>query len=261
MMQRIWQFLSGVKTTLWLVVAAIVLILTGSFYVKTYKMGFNSLNHVLFQDWFREWGSGNPDKIWWLLSLIVVLFLLGVNTACCVLDRLFFHWRKRQLTGTRIFLVKIAPTLIHACFGVMLAGHLASITVGYRSRNMEFLCRPGETANYALPEGAGMEVGPPVCEFYTGPFAGSIRKCRAELLLTANGERIVKPIAIAEPVHWNGFQIHLSQAPARNPLEPFSTPSFQLIIKRDPGLRLIMICFPILILLTLFYYVAEKTGV
>ncbi|MBN1568986.1 MAG: cytochrome c biogenesis protein ResB [Acidobacteria bacterium] len=258
MMKKIWKFISGVQVTIWLTLAAIALLLIGSFYVKANKAGFNSLNHSLMQDWFREWGFQNLDKSWWFAALIGILFLLGVNTACCVLDRLAFHWNRRRLTGMKAFWVKVTPTIIHASFAFMLAGHFTSMGVGFRSRDMEFISRPGETGHYTLPEEVAMAVGEPECEFYSGPFAGRMRQCRISLQFTINGERVTEKVALAESLFWNGYQIHMSQIFANDQSEPYSTPDFQLLIKRDPGLRLIMICFPILILLTLFFYIGEK---
>jgi hypothetical protein len=52
----------------------------------------------------------------------------------------------------------------------------------------------------------------------------------------------------------------MSQVFAKDQQAPFSTPAFQLLIKRDPGLQPIMICFPILILLTLLFYIEERVG-
>lgn len=257
-MKRIWKFISGVQATVWLILTAIVLLLTGSFYVKTNKIGFNLFDHSLMQDWFREWGLPNLDKTWWFLALSGVLFLLGVNTTCCVLDRLVFHWSRRRLTGTKVFLVKVTPTIIHMCFAFMLVGHFASVGIGYRSRDMEFVSRTGKTVRYALPGDVKMIVGPPECKFYPGPFAGNIRQCRIALRFTVDGESVTKEVAMARPLLWNGYQIHMSQIMAKDRSAPFTTPDFQLLIKRDPGLRLIMICFPILILLTLFFYIGEK---
>lgn len=258
MAKRIWKFISGIKATLWLTAAAITLLLTGSFYIKAYKMGFNPLNQLLVQDWFRAWGFQNLDKTWWFLALIGILFLFGINTACCVLDRLAFHWNRRRMTGTKMFLVKVTPTIIHAYFGIMLAGHFASVGFGYRSRDMDFVSRPGETSRYTLPGNVKMTVGEPECEFYPGPFAGRIRQCRIGLRFTADGRSVDEEIAIARPLFWNGFQIHMSQVFEKDQQAPFSTPVFQLLIKRDPGLQLIMICFPILILLTLLFYIADS---
>lgn len=257
-MKRIWKFISGVKVTVWLTLAAVVLLLTGSFYVRASKMGFNTLNHSLLQDWLRVWALQNLDKTWWFLALIVVLLMLGINTACCVLDRLAFHWSRRRLTGTKVFLVKVAPTIIHASFAFMLAGHFASMGIGYRSRDMDFVSHPGETAHYALPGDVEMMVESPGCEFYSGPFAGTIRQCRIALHLTSDNQTETKEVAMAQPLLWNGYQIHMSQAPTKGQPQPFSTPAFQLLVKRDPGLKLIIICFPVLILLTLFFYIGEE---
>jgi len=257
-MKKIWKFISGVKVTVWLILAAIALLLAGSVYVKANKASFSVLNHSRMQDWFREWGLQNLDKTWWFLALIGVLFLLGINTACCVLDRLAFHWNRRRPTGTRAFLVNVTPTLIHASFGMMLAGHFATMGIGFRSRDMDFVSRPGETGSYTLPGDVAMIVSEPRCEFFSGPFEGQIRQCRIHLRFTAGGESIIKEIAISKPLFWNGFQIHMSQIFTKGQQPPFSTPAFQLLVKRDPGLRLLMLCFPILILLTLFFYIGEK---
>jgi hypothetical protein len=99
-------------------------------------------------------------------------------------------------------MVKISPSIIHAFFGIMLFGHFASTSIGYRSRDMEFVSRPGQTAQYALPGEIEMKVGEPECQFYTGPFAGSIRQCRIALRFIADGESISKEIAMAKPLFW-----------------------------------------------------------
>jgi hypothetical protein len=259
-MRKVWKVMSGVRTTSWLIVAAIVLLLTGSLYVKANTPGFDLLNNSLMQDWFRGRGSRNAEKTWWFFTLIGVLFLLGLNTMCCVLDRLAFHWSRRGLMGTRLFLFKVTPTIIHACFAFMLAGHFASMGIGYRSRDMDFVSRPGKTVQYTLPKDVKMTVGPPECEFYSGPFRGKMRQCRIELRFSVDGATVLKDVAIARPLLWNGYQIHMSQIMGKERSAPFTTPDFQLLIKRDPGLRIIMICFPILIFLTLFFYIGEKTS-
>jgi len=259
MIPKIWECISSVRTTLWLILAAIALLLTGSVYVRSNAMGFHPLNHSLMQDWFREWGLRNLDQSWWFPVLAAILLLLGINTLCCVLDRLVFHWRRRRLTGTNVFLVKILPTLIHLTFALMLAGHLCSMGVGFRSRDMEFVSRPGETGLYALPGNVAMEVGEPLCEFYSGPFAGRIRQCRIRLRFTARGGSATEEVALAEPLLWNGYQIHMSQVFGEGQFEAYSVPDFQLLVKRDPGLRILMICFPVLILLTLLFYIGDRT--
>ena len=123
---------------------------------------------------------------------------------------------------------------------------------------MEFVGRPGETAHYALPGGIQMTVGEPECSFYAGPFAGEIRRCSISLEFSDGRRSVDKEISLGSPLFWNGFQIHMSRVPDKTDPKLFSTPSFQLLIKRDPGLRLILFCFPILILLMLYYYIEEK---
>ena len=103
-----------------------------------------------------------------------------------------------------------------------------------------------------------MKVGEPECSFYTGPFAGEIRQCSISLNFSSGGLSVDKEISLGNPLFWNGFQIHMSRVPDKTDPKPFSTPAFQLLTKRDPGLRLILFCFPILILLMLYFYIEEK---
>ncbi|MBN2321462.1 MAG: cytochrome c biogenesis protein ResB [Acidobacteria bacterium] len=259
MIKGIWKLLCSVKLTAWILVSGIALLLVGSIYVPSSSMGFNTLNHMRMQDWFREWGLQNLGKTWWFLALTAVLFLLGINTGCCVADRLLFHWKRRRMTGMRIFLYRITPSLIHACFGIMLLGHFASVCIGYRSSPMEFVSRQGEAAQFKLPGGIQMGIGEPECSFYPEPFAGEIRQCGIRLKFTGSeGGSVERNVALGRPLFWNGFQIHMSRVPNKTDPKPFSTPVFQLLIKRDPGLRLILFCFPILILLVLYFYIEEK---
>jgi hypothetical protein len=258
MMRHIWNFLSSVKLTIWIICLAIALLLTGSIYVPSNAMGFNTLNHMTIPDWCRQWGLQNLDKSWWFFALAAVLLLLGVNAGCCIVDRLQFHWCRRSVTGMRVFIFKATPSLIHACFGVMLLGHFASVCIGYRSRPMEFLSPEEGTAHYSLPGDIRMAVGKPECSFYSGPFAGTIRHCGISLIFEGSGRSVEKEVELGKPLFWNGFQIHMSQAGGQRNPEPFSTPAFQLLVKRDPGLPLIILCFPVLILLTLYYYIEER---
>jgi hypothetical protein len=258
MIGKIWNFLSSVKLTVWILLFAIALLLTGSIYVSSNRMGFNTLNHMTIPDWCREWGLQNLGKSWWFFVLATVLLLLGVNTGCCFVDRLRFHWARRPVTGTRVFFFRITPSLIHACFGIMLLGHFASMSIGYRNRPMEFLSPEEGAAHYSLPDGILMTVRKPECSFYSGLLAGAIRRCRIGLRFEIGSRSVEKEVGLGRPLFWNGFQIHISQVSGQGNTEPFSIPAFQLLVKRDPGLPLIILCFPALILLTLYFYIEDR---
>ena len=46
MLRHIWNALSSVKLTIWIICLAIALLLTGSIYVPSNAMGFDALNHM-----------------------------------------------------------------------------------------------------------------------------------------------------------------------------------------------------------------------
>jgi hypothetical protein len=245
-MKGLVKALASIRLTTWLLTASVAVLLLGSFYVQADRKLFTPLNNGLLPDWFRETVAKAPGEVWWFPLLVITLTLLGINNAACILDRLSLHWRLRAATGNRVFFHRIIPSLVHACFGFILLGHLLSVAAGYR------LVAPvaaGQTTS--LPGGAEMQFADTRCEFYAAPFAGQLRDCVVPVKLSVGGEVDDGELAVGRPLYWHGFQAHLSTVGSA---QPGHTPALQVIVKRDPGSRVIISCFPIMILLLLIYY-------
>jgi len=246
--KRIWKTIASVKTTVWLLTAATLFFIIGSIYFRLERQVLPQLNFRLFQDWFTEFGLGRLDLSWWLYLLLLTLFLLGVNTAACILDRLIQLLPLWKKTGRFEFAVTIMPTLIHLVFFLILSGHLLSSITG----SVETVaCGPGQTID--LPGGRRIEVLGLDYRYHTRPesLAGRLYGAAAPIRFHTpdyDGEFTVKILA---PVHRRGYSFHLDS------LDKYAREKImRLIIRRDFGIRLIIPGFWLIIAMMAWYFPA-----
>jgi len=246
MLKRIWHFCGSVKVTFWLLLIIAFSLALGSYYIKYNPQIFKNLSHSLFQDWFRHHGQYYPEKIWWLVMLLVSLFALGINTGICTLNRLMSLFSKQKQISTKIFFLKIIPSLTHICFLAMLSGHLLSMISGY---NEELPVEAG--VKTSLPTKADIEILKQNCDYYLSPepIKGSLKQCTVSLKLQMQGETTQKQISFLHPLYWQGYSFHLGMDKRSS-----KSPELKISIKRDPGIRLILFGFTVLILLMVWYF-------
>ena len=148
MLQRAWDFCGEVRVNFCLLLLISLNLGIGSYYLKFNGALFDPLNHLLIQEWVQTMGRQNPGQTWWLASLLLLLFFLGVNTLVCALKRLIQLWPFRRQIGLRSFTIRVSPSFIHLCFLAILGGHLISLIVGFHG---VIPAKPGSAAD--LPEG------------------------------------------------------------------------------------------------------------
>ncbi len=243
MLQRIWTMCGSVNVTFCLLLLVSFNLAIASFYVKCYPHIFRPLNNLLLQDWFRLYGQNNPDKIWWLYTMLVLLLALGFNTGICTLDRMQNLLARRHTMDMRGFLLKITPSLVHICFLIMLSGHLISMISGFNKR---------------IPVSPVLETPPPIqaqvldqrCDYFRSPelLKGHLDQCMLSLKLYTGKEEVVKQLSFLNPFTYQGFSFHLSRD------KKAKEGGLQIIIKRDPGLKLILFGFALLVLLMFWYF-------
>ncbi|MFA4919088.1 MAG: hypothetical protein WC581_07545 [Thermodesulfovibrionales bacterium] len=243
MRQRIWKFCGNVSVTFYLLLFITINLAAASFYVKLYPQIFKPLNNFLLQDWFRLYGQNHPDKIWWLWTMFGLLLALAFNTGICTLDRMINLLAKRKKMSLKTFLLKITPSFIHIFFLIMLSGHFISMVSGF---------------NGSIPAATGVEMSVPVqvqvldqhCDYYSSPelLKGSLKQCTVSLKLQAHSERTLKQISFLKPATWKEFSFHLTRD------KKAKEDGLKIIIKHDPGLKLILPGFTALILLMLWYF-------
>jgi hypothetical protein len=243
MPQRIWKMCGSVSVTFFLLLFVSFNLAIASFYVKCYPHIFRPLNNFLLQDWFRLYGQNNPDKIWWLWTMLGLLLALGFNTGICTFDRIRILMAKRRHIDSGRFLLKITPSLIHMSFLIMLSGHVISMISGFSK---------------TIPVVPALETPAPIqaqvldqhCDYFRSPelLKGHLDQCMLSLKLYTGKKEVVKQLSFLNPFSYQGFSFHLSRD------KKAKEERLQIIIKRDPGLKFILLGFTILIVLMLWYF-------
>lgn len=245
MLKSLWRFCGNVRLTFWLLMLISCTLATGSYFIRYSPQVFRPLNSLLFQDWFRAYGEASLSRIWWLLILFSLLTALGINTIACTIDRLYALWKKRSQMSSGVFFSKAVPSMIHMCFLVILTGHLFSLTYGM---NREISVMPG--SENILPRQSSVSVLDQNCDFYGSPdmLKGLLKQCAVSLELRRPGETTFKKIGFLRPFFWHGFSFHLIRD------KKADASGLKIAVKSDPGLKLILYGFTVLVLLMLWYF-------
>lgn len=243
MVKSAWRFLGSINLSIWLLLGIALNLTVGSRYAKHLPKVFGQLNYLRFQEWIT--GNG-PDCSWWVWSLFLLLFLFGVNTVACTVDRLFELLKKRRDYSFGAFALVVAPSLMHLCFLVIIGGHAVS------QFTAEIRQMPVTSGTKLALSSAEVAVLDSRCSFRTEPaLAGQVRECRVSLSLSSPSGDINREITMLHPILWEGYTLTLTMAgkPAEN-----ETPAMKLIVKRDPGLPMILFGNALLCLLMLCYF-------
>jgi cytochrome c biogenesis protein ResB len=255
MIKKTWNVCGDIKVNFWIIFAISLNLAIGAFYIKFNPQLFNPLNHSLVQDWFIQYGQYQPAKTWWIVILFILAFFLGTNTFVCAVKRMAQLWPQKNQSGFREFSIKIAPSLIHLCFLVILAGHFLSLIIGYELNVPVQL-----NQKIALPQGHSVEMVSQQVERYTVPaaFSGTIKQCTVLLKIQSPETTEMKKLSVLHPVFWQGMSIHLDVLTKSNSQSAAAPPELKLIIKKDPGVTLVILCFAILCLLMFWYFPQRK---
>jgi hypothetical protein len=243
MLDKTWRFLGSVNLTIWLLLALSLNLAIGSQYAKYLGATYNQLNFLRFQEWLAVNGI---HESWWVWSLFALLALFGANTAVCTADRLYFLLKKRRDYRFSAFVVTVSPSVMHLCFLVIIGGHAIS----------QF---SADIRQLPVVDGAQLSLSPAVvsvqefrCSYRTEPgLTGLPEQCSVTLSLASPKGTVIREVGILSPLFWEGYSIHLN---VLGKIVRGETPKLQLIIKKDPGLPLILIGNVFLCILMLWYF-------
>jgi len=251
LLKKIWHLCGSVKLTFYLLLFISVNLVIASFYVKAYPQIFGPLNKLLLEDWLLLYGRYHPGEIWWLLTLSGLLIAFGLNIAVCTLDRLRALWSKRGQMGMRIFFLRVSPSLIHICFFIVLTGHLLSMVSGF-NRSIDVI--PAQMTH--LPFQDKIMVLGQQCDYYDSPeiLRGFVKQCTVSLDLETPEGKTLKQISLLRPLFWQGLSFHLVMD------KKAGAPKMKLIVKDDPGAKLIVWGFTAMVLLMLWYFPQINIG-
>lgn len=121
--QRLWALCCSLKLAIVLASLATLLTMGGSLLVHYLPAVFGDLDQHTLATWFRISGLQHPALASWLVLLVLLMVLLGINTLCCFVDwlgHLRARWRK---TG---------EYLLHLGFVLILTGYLWGALAGHR---------------------------------------------------------------------------------------------------------------------------------
>ncbi len=250
MIRRAWRTAASVRLTFWLLMLAILFFVIGSVYMRLEKEALPQLNFQLLPAWLARNGLPRIGLSWWLFGLLFTLLLLGINAFACSIDRLRrLLPQRRQMPGGE-FAVAVVPTLVHLVFLLVLGGHLLSSAAG----SVETVsCAPGRTA--ALAGGRSLEVLAVRYDTHDAPpaLAGKLKGMSAELRYRASGVDERFTAAVLAPVHRAGYRFHLDA------IDKYArTRELRLIVRRDPGIGIILPGLAVIILLMAGYYAALR---
>lgn len=108
-------FLS-LKTTLWSLGLILIMFIAGAF-IMPGNTAFQALHSIPLFEWIIK---QSIELTWWLWCIIVVLFVVAVNTLFCSVESIV---KKRKVTQ---WLLLISPQIIHAGFLFILLAHFLS---------------------------------------------------------------------------------------------------------------------------------------
>ncbi len=216
MMRAIWDFISDLRTSFRLLMASVAFFLVGSVYAMNNYEFIDLMNYFKIQERMMNQGAARPGITWWLYPLILSLFLLGVNTFCCSLNRLAQIWALRNSLGRRTFLLRISPSMVHCFFLLVMFGHLLTSALG-------------EWESHPLAEGEQVKLGSGeiltvsyISHAYFGDetlMSGRIAQTSV-LLRDRSGTEI--PVEYLKPGSCGGYELFLNMV--KEPKKDFTAP-------------------------------------
>ena len=227
------EVMASVQTTFWLLALATLFFVIGSVYFRFEKQFLPQLNFHLVQDWMRENRAGSTRGYPGGFSCCSFCCCSwgsirspAASTACCGCCRCVKRWFGLE------FAVTLTPTLIHLVFILVLCGHLLSSFAGSVEK---VSCASGKTI--ALSGQRSLQVLAVRYETRTQPasLAGKLIRMSADLRFRSPGFDGKFTTAILSPAHRAGYSFHLDS------IDKYArTRELILIIRRDPGIRLII---------------------
>jgi hypothetical protein len=204
-------FLS-LRTTLWLLCALIVLLLTGAVLMPM-KEEFGTIHTLPLLRWIPE----QPLSVtWWLWGTMGLLVVLTANTLFCSIESVL---RKR---GVSQWLLIISPQVIHIGFLFILLAHLMSAISGFKG-----VTAAREGSVLELPGGVSVGIGPITVSLDS---YGYIRDWAVDIEYVAGGKVVRSDRLMPNaPSFFEGMGIYVKD------LRTFPDRAILLELSREPG--------------------------
>ncbi|MBI3354716.1 MAG: cytochrome c biogenesis protein ResB [Nitrospirae bacterium] len=131
-MKNLWYLLISLRLGIYLILVFVFVALIGSFIMQGNPL-LDGINQEVLFKWLYAYGLTNIKASWWLFALILITFLLGINTVLCNTDRFFSLFALRKRLRKRLW-IELSSYAMHLGFLIVLVGHLISSTTGFKSK-------------------------------------------------------------------------------------------------------------------------------
>lgn len=246
------RFFCSIDLSILLLLGISLALLVGGIEAKLHPAIYSQLNFRKFQEWLPSHGL---ESSWWIWLLFLLLTLFAVNTAACTTERLLelvkYHCKQTFFS----FILQISPSVMHLCFLAVIGGHAISQFV---AESLELPAR--SSATMQLQSGI-LQVVDYRCSYHgeTG-LAGLAKSCSANLSFYTEKGATNHRVSLLQPIFLDGYSVHLIMAGKSELGKP---PVLKLVLRKDPGLGLILLGNGILCLLMTWYFpviIRNRTG-
>ncbi len=210
--KRILDFFLSLRTTIWLLLALLCLLLYGSFIMPS-KEAFQALHYMPLIEWLQESPLGIT---WWLWSSMAVLVLLTANTFLCSIESVI---KKR---GARKWLLIISAQVMHAGFLFILLAHLLSSYGSFKATTFVYRGTVLQLPNGLVVafDGINADIDP----------SGYVEDWSADIRYFREGREIARDVIVPNgPSFRSGLGIYIKTVK----MAPF--PSALIEVSREPG--------------------------
>jgi cytochrome c biogenesis protein ResB len=255
MINKIWHGLGNIHLTVIVLLLLAADLAWGFYCLKFNNVLFQPLNETGLSQWIRTYGINNLSDTIWFFLLLILLFVLCVNTFVCTTDKvaLLLKNRSHYTDKTRYFL-KFSVHIMHYALIIMLTGYLFSYLFSevYPSKTL----LPGGQVHL---KSAGLTIflSHLKLDYYEGQrldyFENRVIRIAGHLKLRRKGETRCKVISCIRPVWFKGYVISIKKyAPAQKGGMGQRT-HLTLQIRKDPGLKFYFIGMGLFIIGLLMY--------
>ena len=240
--KKIWKVLGSVRLTTVVLLLLVVDLAGGYLGLKGHENLFKPLNDLGLIEWIKTYGITYASHTAWFFGLLILLFLLAVNTFVCTTNRVFslakFHSR---FTSRLRFILKFSAHIMHYALIVILIGYLVSYL--YARTYPDMIIVQGQSVRIPHSE-IQVQLGSLDVQYYQGSRLKFLNNrainVQAALRLTAGQKEVWKAIGINAPFRFKGLSFHLKDFAPQYKSGMKRRLYINLIIKDDPGM---MFCF------------------
>lgn len=199
--KAIWSFFSSVRLSIYLVLIFVLIAFIGSFVMQGNPL-FEGMNHEILFKWLGSHGAENIGKLWWLYALIIITFILTINTIVCNINRFSSLIKYRQRLLKRKW-IEFSSYLMHLGFLTVLAGHLISSSTGFISKgNVLYEAAPFKAPNMDYY----VRLDNLKADYYEG---GYLKSVESNLTVIENEKEVLnKKVEVNQPLSYKGVYFY-----------------------------------------------------